>query len=297
MRVQNQQGPKKIMPIPLVFLLVAGACLILVFNTTHVQYKQKSYVYPETAEVAMARVSLPTMTVITPDHIKTELVSKKELPQGKLVSPTQIIGRTLAVPVVEGQVLTESCFVRLSMVFPPSEIPEIPKEMRVFSVPITSRVNPDHIPLYPGCLVNVLVEYKLDRNFVREALSQTMFRGLRVLAISGNSVISTSEKEDGSQRRDSHKIVVTLLVELKQAEALQLAIGNGTITLSIHNPLHGRTFDFRKKQRKPLDMINHWKWQPPDDHPVEKNGIWKKNDVWQLIPDDRPSRLWPCSIG
>jgi len=201
---------------------------------------------PEKVEVAIARMSLPAITVITNGHIDIEMLSRDELPPGNLVKPSQIIGRVLAVPVVEGQVLTESCFVPEGAAS--QLIAQIPYGMRAFTVSVSSRAMPDRALLYPGCVVDVLVSYKLSNrdSAEGEALSTTMLRGVQVLAISGESIVTSSEngEEKGTSRRNSGRgALVTLLVDTKQAEALQLAIENGNITLSIRNPLDKVEFD------------------------------------------------------
>jgi Flp pilus assembly protein CpaB len=221
---ENQQGAKKVMPIPLMFLLVTGACLLLVFNTTHVQYSRKSYIppetVPETVEVAMARVSLPAITVITHKHINTEIVSRDELPRGQLVGPSQVLGRVLAMPVVEGQVLTESCFVPAGTAALLAVA--IPHGMRAVTVSVSDKGMPDSALLYPGCVVDVLAEYNSSSS-EDEALSTTILRGIHVLAISGN----------GTSRGN----MLTLLLTIRQAEALSLAIEKGSISLAVRNPL------------------------------------------------------------
>ena len=190
----------------------------------------------DSIEVAMAKVSLPAATVITIELINQEMVSRDELPKGNLAGPLQILGRVLAVPVVEGQVLTESCFVREGVGAILAS--QIPHGMRAISIPVTSKVMPDRILLYPGCVVDVVVAYKLTRNPKGEALSQTMLRGIHVLAISGDSVVSKPEEEGGAKKRSSNRgMLVTLLVAPNQVEALQLAAENGNLTMSLRNPL------------------------------------------------------------
>ena len=196
-------------------------------------------------EVAMAKVSLPAMTVITLAHINEEIVSRNELPQGQLVSPARIIGRVLSIPVVEGQVLTESCFVTEgtgSLL-----AAALPHGMRAVTVSVSSRSMPDRILLYPGCVVDVLVAYRLSsRASEGQALSTTMLRGIQVLAVSGDSVVSNPETEDKSEtskRNSGRGSLVTLMVDPKQAEALQLAVENGSISLSLRNPLDRRAFE------------------------------------------------------
>jgi len=238
MQEQKQQASKKKIPIPLLLLLVAGACLFLT-RSVNITHKSTYEIYAEGIEVAMVKSSLPAMTVITNELINKEMVSRDELPQGQLVSPARVIGRVLAVPVVEGQVLTESCFVTEGI--PALLASQIPHGMRAVTVNVTSRVMPDRILLYPGCVVDVLVSYKLSsHDFKGEAISQTMLRGIHVLAISGDSVVSNpeSQEEGGTKKRSTNRgTLVTLMVDPKQAEALQLAMENGNISLSLRNPL------------------------------------------------------------
>ena len=224
--------------------IVAAACAAVLMGTLGINTSASEQKQPDKVEVAMAKVSLPAMTVITLAHINQETISRDELPKGRLVSPARIIGRVLAMPVVEGQVLTESCFVAegTGSLLAAS----LPHGMRAFTISVSSKSMPDRALLYPGCVVDVLVSYKLSRSSVGEALSTTMLRGIQVLAISGDSVVSDpeTEEEKGTQKRSSSRgALVTLLVDTKQAEALQLAIENGNITLSIRNPLDRDEFD------------------------------------------------------
>lgn len=225
--------------------LVAAACAALLVSTMGASpsdAKNSSAVF----EVAMAKRTLPAMTVITLDHVVKETVTKNDLPQGqRLASPTRVIGRILAVPVVEGQVLTESCFVTEGT--GAQLAAALPHGMRAVTVAVSSKAMPDSILLYPGCVVDVLVAYRLSsRSSEGQALSTTMLRGVQVLAVSGESVVSNPDEEEKSSTRTrptSRSVTVTLMVDTKQAEALQLAVENGNITLSIRNPLDREMFE------------------------------------------------------
>lgn len=228
----------------LVLGIVAAACAALLMGALSVRTSDAEGSESDKIEVAMAKRALPAITVITIDHINTEMVSRDELPPGRLVSPTQIIGRVLAMPVVEGQVLTESCFVPAGTASLLAAA--IPHGMRAVTVTVPSRGMPDNALLYPGCVVDVLVSYQLSGNTDGEALSTTMLRGIQVLAISGDSVITNpeTEEEKGTKKPSkSRGSLVTLLVDTEQAEALQLAIENGNLMLSIRNPRDKDDFD------------------------------------------------------
>jgi hypothetical protein len=70
-----------------------------------------------------------------------------------------------------------------------------------------------------------------------------------VLAIQGESVISKSELDEQKEKLGpknvsvNQKLTVTLLVDPRQAEALQLVLDNGQISLAMRNPLDTQAVD------------------------------------------------------
>ena len=200
-------------------------------------------------EVAMAKTSLPAMTVVTLDDIIKETVSEDDLPEGRLSSPARVIGRVLSVPVVEGQILTNSCFITEGT--GAQLVAALPHGMRAVTINLARGTIPDDILLYPGCVVDVLVSFKLTstERDKGQAISTTMLRGIQVLVVAGESVVSNPDdeadeaKDLAGARRTSRGTTVTLLVDPKQAEALQLAVDNGNISLAIRNPLDKRPVD------------------------------------------------------
>lgn len=227
--------------------VVAATCTALLVGTLRTGSSDSSGKNSSSnIEVATAKISMPAMTVITLDHVVKEEVVKEDLPEGRLVSPSQVIGKVLAVPVVKGQVLTDTCFVTEGTGAHLASA--LPYGMRAVSVNLSSKAIPDELLLYPGCVVDVLVSFKLssaDRN-KGQAISTTMLRGVQVLAVAGNSVVSKPDKEGESTakaRRTGSFVTVTLMVDPKQAEALQLASENGCISLAIRNPLDKKQVD------------------------------------------------------
>jgi len=219
--------------------VVAAACAALLVNAMGTD-SSASAKNLASVEVMVAKKSLPAMTVVTLDHVVKQMVSKNDLPQGQLSSPARVIGRVLSIPVVEGQVLTESCFVTEGT--GAQLAAALPNGMRAFTVNLTSRAIPDELLLYPGCVVDVLFSAKLSSSDRRgQAVSATILQGIQVLAVQGDSVVSTPESEQAATaaktRRANSGLQVTLLVDQKQAEALQVAADNGNISLSVRNPL------------------------------------------------------------
>jgi Ca-activated chloride channel family protein len=122
----------------------------------------------------------------------------------------------------------------------------VPEGMRAFTLNLNSRAVPDASLLYPGCIVDVLVSYKLPGRKVAEeaeALSTTLLRAIKVLAVKGNSEASNLVEEKGGQTPvERNSLQVTLLVSAKQAEALQLSVDNGKVSLTLRNPLDKTSF-------------------------------------------------------
>jgi len=191
------------------------------------------------ADVVLVTKSLPAMSVVTSSHVRKDTASKDKLPEGYLSSPAQAVGRVLAVPVVEGQVLTHYCFVTEGTAAQVAA--SLPDGMRAFSVALSGSAITGGL-LYPGCVVDVLATFNLPRSERGEAVSTTLLRGIQVLAVQNVSVVSQVSDADGKlsavpTRTATGHQTVTLMVDSKQAEALQLAVAYGKISLAMRNPL------------------------------------------------------------
>lgn len=191
------------------------------------------------------------MSVITADALEAGSIKTKEAPQGHFTSPVQVVGKILAKPMVKGQILTRSNIIsegsgaQLAAALPPG--------MRAISLNMSGQSISGGL-LYPGCVVDVLASFKLTglasrNNSKGEAISTTLLHGIQVLAVAGESVISKADTGDEAEkvksktRSTTQNMTVTLLVDPRQAEALQLAALNGTISLAMRNPLDDEPVD------------------------------------------------------
>jgi Flp pilus assembly protein CpaB len=106
----------------------------------------------------------------------------------------------------------------------------------MITVPVSYKSMPDKAFLRPGCIVDVVSVYRLSG---QDSVSNTMLRGIQVLAVDGETILSiNNEEEEGDKtKRRNRDSSVTLLVDTKQAEGLLLAVENGSISLSVRNPL------------------------------------------------------------
>jgi pilus assembly protein CpaB len=194
---------------------------------------------PGGVEVAVAKKSLPAGELIKTDDFVRQKVSRNDLArsQGRIADPATVTGRTLAQPVVEGQILTENLFASEGSV--QQLLSQMPPGGRLFTLTLSPRSAPDRLLLKPDCLVDVLPSARLSGTEAPgQAFSTTMLQRIVVLAVQGESVVSNPRKEGSAQAHHSGgKLQVTLLVNQKQAEALQLIGDNGNITLVVRNPL------------------------------------------------------------
>lgn len=195
-------------------------------------------------EIIVAAKSLPAMSVITSACISQDKVAKEKLPEGYLSAPVQAIGKVLSMPVVEGQVLTQSCFIAEGT--GPHLAAALPYGMRAFGITLASYSITGGL-LYPGCLVDVLVTFKLPSNDrdSGQAISTSLLTGVEVLAVESATVASKSKRDADAPgvRTEGRRLAVTLMVDPRQAEALQLAMENGSISLSVRNPLDKKPVD------------------------------------------------------
>ncbi len=230
--------------IPILILLgivaAISAAAIFLFLRTDTNSEQATLVEKEIVRVVKA---LPALTVLQAEYLKAEKAPAKTLPAGYVSSAEVALGKILAVPMVEGQVVTTSCFIREGL--PAQFAAALPEGMRAFTISV-SRKSVSGGLLYAGCVVDVLASFRLSRSEKGEALSTTLLREVPVLAVNSESIVSEQDsdnpEEEGQKARPRQKssssdVLLTLMVDPKQSEALQLAVAYGTISVTMRNPL------------------------------------------------------------
>lgn len=200
--------------------------------------------------VILATRKLEPMTVIEPDLVRKETVPTASRPQGCFSEPVQVVGRMLAMPVTEGQALTENVFAPQGPGFVMAA--NLPKGQRAVTVSLPISASMRGL-LYPGSVVDVVVSFKLQNTFQQaslgEAVSTTILEGLQVLAVEDQTVGGTTTEKNAakttaaSQAAVTNRCLVTLKVDPHQAEALQLASEYGAVSLALRNPTDGGKVD------------------------------------------------------
>ena len=227
--------------------IVAGICAVVLVGAM----QSKGAFSRDSANVSVVQAArnLPKGTRLTADDVKMGTVKRHELASDRYMSNlVLVVNRTLSDNVVVDGVLMANDFETGGSI--PDLIASLEPGMRAVSVSLASSQVTGGL-LYPGCIVDVLASFQLNRfNDKRgeenkgEAVSTTLLERVEVLAIQGQ-LEDVKDEEKGPSRsiRSTGAVTVTLKLDTKQAEALQLAAANGGISVSIRSPLDDKAVD------------------------------------------------------
>ncbi|MGB2997929.1 MAG: Flp pilus assembly protein CpaB [Phycisphaerae bacterium] len=192
---------------------------------------------PVEVRIVKAAKALPMTAVVDSGSVATETVSRAEAPSD-YVSPAEAVGKVLRVPMVEGQTFTKSCFVTEGS--GQSLAGVLPEGKRAVCLSLSDYSSLEPL-LYPGSVVDVLASFQVPAEDGRrgsDVVSRTLLEEIQVLAIEDATIVSAPEDAgEKSQLRRNERRLVTLMVDTRQAEALQLASTHGSISLAMRNPL------------------------------------------------------------
>ena len=226
-----------------IFGLIAAVCAAVLVTTLSRPSVQVTAGKAESeVDVLVATRELAPMSVVDSKAVATRKVPKSQVPQNALLNPVQVVGKVLTDRMLPDQPFTKSVFARegtgvyLATALPPGK--------RAMSISLTDWSGMAGL-LYPGSVVDVLVSFKTlgvqGRTDNTEMLATTLLQNLQVLAIGSQSIAEEEykDKQAGAlaQRGQINTRMVTLLVDTKQAEILQLAMQAGSISLAMRNPL------------------------------------------------------------
>lgn len=190
-------------------------------------------------EIAVAEKDIAAMTMVGPSMIGRQTVKLTEVPDGAITESLQLIGQVVMIPMVQGQP-----FLRSSLASADSNlklISTLPRGGRAVNITLPADRGVVGL-LYPGCLVDVVASFRVPATPGTppgEIASITLLQGVRVLQVGGRSIVSNDREESdtASTVTRQRKTVVTLMVDPRQAEILQLALTHGEVSLAVRNPL------------------------------------------------------------
>jgi pilus assembly protein CpaB len=188
--------------------------------------------------VLIAKKAMPAMTVIDSSVVDVQVLPPDKAPAHCISSAVAVVGKVLTRPIMEGQAFTTMYFADPGSAQQLAAV--IPNGKRAVGISVTNYAGLDGL-LYPGSMVDVMVSLKSGEGTEgsrRDAFTTTLLENVQVLAIEQQTVVSqnrvTNPIESG-RANESH--CVTLLVDSKQAKALQLAMEQGTLSLALRNPM------------------------------------------------------------
>lgn len=191
--------------------------------------------------VLVAARDMPAVSKVHSDDLEERTIKAKDMPKGVMQDPIHAVGKTLVRPLLAGEPVTSDCFASNNRGM--ELVSSLPPGKRAVTVELKLSDGLEGL-LYPGSVVDVLAFFRFDRDMkknVADAVSTTLLQGVEVLAIDDSTATTAEEegdtaKDDGAlARRKTRR--VTLLVDSRQAEALQLASSQGTVSLAMRNPL------------------------------------------------------------
>ena len=266
------------------FGLIAAACAAVLIATVARPAGPAAPTAAASAEplvdVLVAARELQPNSVVDTAAVIVKKVPKSQVPVHALLNPVQVVGKVLTDKMLADQAFTKSCFARegtgvyLATAVPPGK--------RAMSITLTDWSGMAGL-LYPGSVVDVLVSYKtlgLDSKRIENELrATTLLQGIQVLAIGSQSIADDSyqDKEAGAlaQRGQMNFRQVTLLVDPKEAEILQLAMQAGSVSLAMRNPLdadHEARRLTRAREISPdggmATLLTAWADEPFEDAPA-----------------------------
>jgi Flp pilus assembly protein CpaB len=198
-------------------LIVALTTALVVASDLAALHRRARELGPERPVVVATRDLQLGATVRSTD---VEVVRRhdSQVPEGALADAADTVGRTVAVPVLDGLLLTERNLVDADR---EGDGAIVPRGMRAVRVP-----DADGLAPAPGSVVDVIVA--LDPVLAEEAGTPTLVpaAGARVLAAP-----ASTDVEEGAGDAS-----VLVLVPADEAEGIAFAVANGSVTLALAPP-------------------------------------------------------------
>ena len=201
-------------------LLVAVVTAAIVAGDLAALHRRAADLGPELSAVVATR-DLSVGTVLSAGDVATKKVRRSQLPGVVVTDPDRIVGRVVAVPVLEG------AFLATRNVAPRHRTGldgVVPRGMRAMRVVVTDAIEPR-----PGAAVDVLATYDPSG-------SATVANDDTTIVIAGGVTVLGTDRRGGSGSGRAGATGVTLLVDPDQATALADAQANGVVTLALVPP-------------------------------------------------------------
>jgi pilus assembly protein CpaB len=209
---------------------------------------------PETTPVVVASGDLTFGTTLKAEHLKVVNFPKGAIPAGSYSSEDSVLSQTTKVFVVAGEPILAS---KLSAIGGGLSV-RVPSDMRAMSLKVNEVTGVSGFVL-PGDRVDVLVTID-NAAGAMNAVTNTILQDLEVLA--------AGVKTETKNNQNVTVQTVTVLVDPDGAEKLALAVDQGSVHLSLRNPVD-RTVTAAKSQD--VRTVMGMKSDTPDRKVVYRN--------------------------
>ncbi|MBI4558841.1 MAG: Flp pilus assembly protein CpaB [Candidatus Hydrogenedentes bacterium] len=218
--------------------IIAALCAAVLTASIQARPLRQAVMPASEVKMLVATRALDRMSVVERGAVEVQTVPSNEAPEGYFSEPSQVIGKVLALPALPGQPLTKGIFAREGAGMHMAGY--LPVGKRAVSVSLSDYSSLEGL-LYPGSVVDILATFDMPASHkVGEAVSTTLFENVQILAVK-NVTVASEEKEKAERasvvgKPGKNNVLVTVMVDSNQAEALQLAMEYGVITLAMRNP-------------------------------------------------------------
>lgn len=207
-------------------LILMALSLVLGFGAAVVArgwvVEQTAQDKPDVATVVAASMAIPFGTKVEERHLKVIEMPKNSVPSGSFTNKEDVIDKVTTQPIVNGEILMQARFVNQGDGSTLAAL--VGKNMRAVTVRVDDVIGVAGF-LLPGNRVDVVAARKENRR----AITDTILRNIEVLAV--DQTASTNDNEPVIVR------AVTLQVTPEQAEILVRGREEGSIQLTLRNPL------------------------------------------------------------
>jgi pilus assembly protein CpaB len=177
---------------------------------------------PDTATLVAAAIAIPFGTKVESRHLKVIEMPRDSVPPGSFTLVEDVVAKVTTQPIVAGEILMRARFVEQGDGSTLAAL--VDKNMRAVTVRVDDVIGVAGF-LLPGNRVDVVAARKEGRR----AVTDTILRNIEVLAV--DQTASSNDSEPVIVR------AVTLEVSPEQAETLVRGREEGSIQLTLRNPL------------------------------------------------------------
>ena len=217
---------------------IAAAVLVASLSSSDSEVDSPDAPAPE-VPVVVATKALDSMTIVTPELVQVVQKKRNIPPAGYFTDSSQVLSKVLKVDVQANQILTADLFhtkgspAELAAALKPGE--------RCVNVALNDTMGIEAL-LYPGSLVDVMCSMILRSTDgamqSEDPVAITLIEKVRVLAVGSETIVHQGAEGGGEEPKGrGARPTVALAVTTEQAEKLKLAMQEGSVSLSLRNPL------------------------------------------------------------